>query len=78
MTAEELKAIEKLTEAVTTLDHTLSGLAWLKLTEMTDGSAAKVEIVRKDLLACGELWTDITKCFEPQEENSLQFQWELF
>lgn len=54
MTAEKLKAIEKLTEAVTTLDHTLFSLAQLKLTEMTDSSAAKVEKVRKDLLACGE------------------------
>lgn len=71
MTTEELKAIEKLTEAVTTLDHTLSGLAWLKLTEMTDGSAVKVEKVRKDLVVCGELWTDITKCFDSQEDKTL-------
>ena len=71
MTTEELKAIEKLTEAVTTLDHTLSGIAWLKLAEMTDGSAEKVDKVRKDLIVCGKLWTDITKCFDQQKENEL-------
>ena len=70
MTAEELKAIEKLTEAVTTLDHTLSGLAWLKLTEMTDGSALKAGKIKKDLAVCGNLWTEIIKCFEQQDKGT--------
>jgi len=64
MTEEEIKKIEKLTEAVRTLDNTLSGIAWLKLTEMTEGSLEKVKKIRNDLQVCGDLWTDITKCFE--------------
>lgn len=64
MTEEEIKKIEKLTEAVRALDNTLSGIAWLKLTEMTEGSLEKVKKIRNDLQVCGDLWTDITKCFE--------------
>ena len=64
MTEEEIKKIEKLTEAVRALDNTLSGIAWLKLTEMTEGSLEKVNKIRNDLQVCGDLWTDITKCFE--------------
>ena len=61
MTEEEIKKIEELTEAVRTLDNTLSGIAWLKLTEMTEGSLEKVKKIRNDLQVCGDLWTDITK-----------------
>lgn len=43
MTEEEIRKIEKLTEAVRALDNTLSGIAWLKLTEMTEGSLEKVK-----------------------------------
>ena len=43
MTEEEIKKIEDLTEAVRALDNTLSGIAWLKLTEMTEGSFEKVK-----------------------------------
>jgi hypothetical protein len=64
MTEEEIRKIEKLTEAVRALDNTLSGIAWLKLTEMTEGSLEKVKKIRNDLQVCGDLWTDITKCFE--------------
>ena len=64
MTEEEIKKIEDLTEAVRALDNTLSGIAWLKLTEMTEGSLEKVKKIRNDLQVCGDLWTDITKCFE--------------
>ena len=64
MTEEEIKKIEKLTDAVRALDNTLSGIAWLKLTEMTEGSLEKVKKIRNDLQVCGDLWTDITKCFE--------------
>ena len=64
MTEEEIKKIEELTEAVRTLDNTLSGIAWLKLTEMTEGSLEKVKKIRNDLQVCGDLWTDITKSFE--------------
>lgn len=64
MTEEEIRKIEILTEAVRALDNTLSGIAWLKLTEMTEGSLEKVKKIRNDLQVCGDLWTDITKCFE--------------
>lgn len=64
MSSEEIKKIEELTEAVKTLDNTLSGIAWLKLTEMTGGSLEKVNKIRNDLKVCGDLWTDITKCFD--------------
>lgn len=64
MTEEEIKKIEDLTEAVRALDNTLSGIAWLKLTEMTEGSFEKVKKIRNDLQVCGDLWTDITKSFE--------------
>lgn len=61
MTAEELKAIEKLTEAVKTLDETLSGFAWIKLAEVTEGSDLKLMKFRDALKNSAGLWTQITE-----------------